>query len=79
MGFFKNLLGKKEFNTQKPEGIEQCLILKFDYGFETMTELYELREKLKLIIESKQLGDYDGHEIAVDLSNGYIYMYRAFL
>tara|TARA_R110002050_G_scaffold129339_2_gene250877 strand:+ start:602 stop:865 length:264 start_codon:yes stop_codon:yes gene_type:complete len=40
-----------------------------------MEKIYELRDKLTNIIEKSNLGEYDGHEIAMDYSDGFLYMY----
>ena len=76
MGLFKNIFSRtKESEDQKSKIEEQCLKLRFDYGFESLDELYALREKLSSAIENNNLGDYDGHEMAIDLSDGFMYMY----
>lgn len=38
-------------------------------------ELYRLRDQLESVIEKNQLGEYDGHELATDYSDGFLYMY----
>lgn len=54
---------------------EQCLMLKFDYGFDRLDKLYDLSNQLIICINKNKIGEYDGHEIAVDLSHGFMYMY----
>lgn len=76
MSLFKNLFGKaNNVENKKSKVEEQCLKLKFNYGFESLEELYALRQLLTSIIDKNNLGDYDGHEIATDLSDGFMYMY----
>jgi len=71
MKFLDKLLGK----TPKKETVEHAVIIHFQYGKENMDDLYKLRDKIEQQIISKKLGEYDGHEIATDLSDGYLYMY----
>lgn len=76
MSLFKSLFGKaNSTDNQKPKVDEQCLKLKFNYGFDSLEELYSLSQLLTKAIENNDLGDYDGHEIATDLSDGFMYMY----
>ena len=55
--------------------VEQAVIVTFNYGIKTLKPLHDLEKTLEAIIEEKGVGDYDGHEIAVDYSDGFIYMY----
>lgn len=76
MGFLNNLFGSKKKESVKNDSvIEHAVIVHFDYGIQGMEDLYELREKLESIIETNQLGEYDGHEMATDYSDGFLYMY----
>ncbi len=76
MSFFSKLFKKaSNSETQKSKVEEQCLKLTFNYGFDSLDELYRLSDLLKNEIEKNELGDYDGHEIATDLSDGFMYMY----
>lgn len=54
---------------------EQAIIVTFNYGIKSLTPLHNLERELERIIEEKGVGDYDGHEIAVDYSDGFLYMY----
>ena len=55
--------------------MEQAVIVKFSYGLESAKELFDLEDLLESAIESAGAGDFDGDEIAADLSDGYLYMY----
>lgn len=55
--------------------VEQAVIVTFNYGLKTLKPLHDLEKKLESIIEEKNIGEYDGHEIAVDYSDGLLYMY----
>ena len=37
--------------------------------------MLQLEEKLEKVIADNNAGEYDGHEIAVDYSDGILYMY----
>jgi hypothetical protein len=54
---------------------EQALFIYFNYGFETTDELYSLMYKIIDIIKAKGLGVYDGNELALDHSDGIMYLY----
>lgn len=59
----------------KKIGKEHSVVIYFNYGKEENEPFYELSDKLRHIIEEKQLGIYDGHEIAMDNTDGSYYMY----
>ncbi len=77
MGFLDKFFGDKKNPVSKSteQEIEHAVIIHFNYGIEGMEKIYELRDKLDSIIEKNNLGEYDGHEIATDFSDGFIYMY----
>lgn len=54
---------------------EHAVIINFIYGFESMDNLVELEYKLRSIISEKGVGEYDGYDIALDHSDGTLYMY----
>ncbi|MDY0026240.1 MAG: hypothetical protein RBS33_09670 [Lentimicrobium sp.] len=67
----------------KKKGISQsnelenkhAVIIYFNHGIELLDEIYELENELRRIIERDILGIYDGHEVALDNSDGSLYMY----
>lgn len=77
MGFLDKFFGDKKNLVSKSteQEIEQAVIIHFNYGIEGMEKIYKLRERLESIIEKNHLGEYDGHEIATDYSDGFLYMY----
>lgn len=76
MGFLDKLFGlKKNESVNNQTVVEHAVIVQFDYGIEGMEELYKLTDRLESIIEENQLGEYDGHEMATDYSDGFLYMY----
>jgi hypothetical protein len=54
---------------------EQSVIISFQYGIEELDPLYALVNKLTILLEGKNIGDCDGHEIAMDNSDGSLYLY----
>ena len=37
--------------------------------------MHDLEKKLEKVIKEQGVGEYDGHEVAVDMSDGFLYMY----
>lgn len=68
MNIFKN---KK---TSAPQS-EHAVIVRFEYGKTDLQPLFALEDELLQAVSSTKVGEYDGHEIATDGSNGVIYMY----
>ena len=71
MNILKHIFGKK--NEQIP--VEQAVIAKFKYEESELAPLSELCGSLESVISQNQVGEFDGHEIATDLSDGLLYMY----
>lgn len=78
MGIFDNFFGTKKKEVPQEEDKrkdEHAVIIEFNYGLENLDALHQLQDQLEETIEVNDLGEYDGHEMATDLSHGYIYMY----
>lgn len=79
MGLLNKIFGKSiiEQKKQLPQGNtpEHAVIVRFNYGFEGLHALHELEVILEEVIEKNGVGEYDGHEIAIDYSDGILYMY----
>ncbi len=54
--------------------IEHAIVIAFDYGLPDLSALFALEEELELLIPPG-VGEVDGNEIAVDLSDGSLYLY----
>jgi len=54
---------------------EQALIIYFNYGLEDDEPFYDLSARLRVLVDESGLGEYDGHEMAMDNSDGSFYMY----
>jgi hypothetical protein len=61
--------------TPPPKTVEQCLIVHFEYGLPDTNGMYEQAERLKSALSNAGVGEYDGHEIALALTDGFYYMY----
>jgi len=60
---------------KQAEVAEQAVIVYFQYGSLDLSRLYELEDRVEAAIVKVGAGEYDGHEIAVDGSDGVLYMY----
>lgn len=54
---------------------EHAVIVRFEYGSTNLDPLFELGDQLEEILKGGEAGAYDGHEIAVDGSDGLLYLY----
>jgi len=68
MGLLAKIFGKKT----EPE---HAVIAHFSYNRTDLQPLHELEDRLEREIERKEIGIYDGHEVATDYSDGILYMY----
>jgi hypothetical protein len=54
---------------------QQSLIIVFNYGLEDDEPFYELSNRLRELVEESGFGEYDGHGMAIDNSEGSFFMY----
>jgi hypothetical protein len=54
---------------------EHAVIVHFQYGSTDLDPLFALEEQLEKAIESEEVGEFDGDEVAADGSDGFLYMY----
>ena len=54
---------------------EHAVIVYFQYGSTDLARLFVLEERLAQAIAAAGAGEFDGNEVAVDGSDGYLYMY----
>ena len=74
MGILARLVGTKPESTEKPP--EHAVIVAFAYiGSTDLEPLFALERQLESDITAAKAGEYDGNEIAVDGSDGTLYMY----
>ena len=60
---------------QQVKRVEQAVIVYFRYGSLDLSRLYELENRVESAIAKDGVGEYDGHEIAVNGGDGVLYMY----
>ncbi len=71
MGFLDRLFGRQKSDSASEHGV----IVYFEYGKENLDPLHDLERQLEELLANKGIGVYDGHEIATDLSDGFLYLY----
>ncbi|MEP0266595.1 hypothetical protein [Dokdonia sp.] len=54
---------------------EQALLVNFSTELNDITDLHKLEDKLRDRIIDKDIGEFDGHAIDLELKEGTIYMY----
>ena len=71
MGFLDKISGRQK---SKPVA-EHGVIVHFKYCKENLDPLFALEPQLETALANKNIGDYDGHEIATDYSDGFLYLH----
>jgi hypothetical protein len=51
------------------------VIVYFQYGHESLELLHTLESKLRIALYNANAGELDGHEIAMDSTDGFLYLY----
>lgn len=54
---------------------KQLVRVNFNYGYQSLEELHALESKLRMALYNKNIGEFDGHEISTDHSEGALYLY----
>jgi len=54
---------------------EHGVIIHFFYGMDDLTPLYQFETELERTLEENNAGRYDGHEIAMDDTDGFLFFY----
>jgi hypothetical protein len=57
------------------ESSDQAIVIHFAYMSRDLKRLYDLEDKLEELLAKSKVGRCDGHEIAVDGSDGLLYLY----
>ncbi len=65
------------FRADKNEGnlSRHSVIIYFQYGHEELDPLHQLERKLRILLFHNNVGELDGHEIAMDSTDGFLYLY----
>jgi hypothetical protein len=64
--------GQSIYNKSEEQSV---IVFFFHYEYEELDELFALDERLARVLSENSLGRYDGHEIAMEGTDGSIYMY----
>jgi len=73
MGFMSRLFGGKQ--SEEPSADKHAIIAYFEYGQTDLEPLFEVERHLEAAIDKAGVGEFDGNEIAVDGTDGSLYMY----
>jgi len=73
MGLLSKLFGSKKGASKGSP--EHEVMVHFSYGSTNLQHMYALEDQLRHAISDARVGEYDGHEIAEDGSDGFFYMY----
>jgi hypothetical protein len=55
--------------------MEQAVIVHFEYGSTDLNRLFALQDRLEDVLAETKAGELDGNEVAVDGSDGFLYLY----
>jgi len=69
------MLGLSVAAQSAPPPTEHVVIVQFQYGSTNLEALFSAEDQLGAAIAAAKVGEMDGHEIAVDGSDGTFYMY----
>lgn len=73
-GIIDKFFGKKKSDS-KDKVPKHAVIIHFLYGMDGLEPLHRLEKEINILIDPEGVGEYDGHEIALDYSDGFLYMY----
>lgn len=73
MGMLSKLFGSTK--SQGNGAHEHAIIIHFTYGSTNLQHVYALEDEMMRAISDAGAGEYDGHEVAQDGSDGFFYMY----
>ena len=68
-------VGQTPASQGKKKAARHALVVEFKYGLKDLGPLREVEDRLDTAIKSASVGEYDGDEIATNLSDGFLYMY----
>jgi hypothetical protein len=73
MGLFSKKFGAKDSTAAGPPAQE--VEIHFAYGSTNFQHLYALEDQLQHAIFDAAVGNYEGHDVSADGSDGYYYLY----
>lgn len=82
MGLFNKLFGRRPAQVKRDQAPltnqppEHAVIIYFDnYGSTDLSRLHQTADRLRGVVDGNGLGEYDGHELNVDGTDGTLYLY----
>jgi len=68
---FNDLLNNDSSEKNKRQGV----VIFFNYGHKNLEPLHELESKLRILLYNSGTGELDGHQMALDMLDGFLYFY----
>jgi len=62
-------------NDSSEKNTRQGVVIYFSYGHENLEPLHELERKLRIALYNSGVGELDGHQMALDLLDGFLYFF----
>lgn len=72
MGIFDKLFRREQPSVKAPD---HAVLVYFEYGSTDLSKLFAVEEALERVIADAEVGEFDGNEIAMDGSDGTLFMY----
>lgn len=73
MGLLSRFFGSREARSGEPGAQE--LEVRFDYGSTNFQFVYAIGDQIRVAVADAKVGEYDGHELPADGSEGRIFVY----
>ena len=62
-------------NDDSEKNTRQGVVIFFNYGHADLEPLHELESKLRIALYNTGTGELDGHQMALDMLDGFLYFY----
>jgi len=62
-------------NDSSEKNTRQGVVIFFNYGHTNLEPLHELESKLRILLYNSGTGELDGHQMALDMLDGFLYFY----
>jgi hypothetical protein len=72
---FRKLFGRKRARVAPNPPPQHAVLVRFAYGSTDLSRLFAIEERLEQAIVEAGVGEFDGNEVAIDGSDGTLYMY----
>lgn len=72
---WENKAKQETTQMQSPNNDEHLVKIYFDYGQTDLTPMHDLEDQLIEMVSQAGVGEVDGHDIAMDASHGFFYIY----